>query len=152
MSRSLRRIAPVLLLSAVAGCSTVKDAKDSVTDWFNGGNSTPSTTGKKAAGNNAAAKPATATPGYGTQPDTAVPPPAYMPRTSATSGLLLVNTKPPRAKVYLDDMYYGLSPVRLEMEPGVHTISVKLEGYKMATKKISVRKDDNTEMELNLER
>lgn len=79
-------------------------------------------------------------------------PPAYMPRASATAGLLLVNTKPPRAKVYLDDVYYVLSPVRLKMEPGIHAISVTLEGYKMAAKRVSVRKDDNTEMELNLER
>jgi len=102
----------------------------------------------------AAAKPApaaTVTP-YGAQPGAAAPPPAYMPRASATAGLLLVNTNPQRAKVYLDGVYYGLSPLRLEMEPGVHAISVKLEGYKMITEKVSVRKGDNTEMELNLDR
>ncbi|MDD5385208.1 MAG: PEGA domain-containing protein [Gallionella sp.] len=95
--------------------------------------------------------PATATPGYGAQPGAAAPP-AYMPRASATAGLLLVNTNPQRAKVYLDGVYYGLSPLRLEMEPGVHAISVKLEGYKMVTEKVSVRKGDNTEIELNLDR
>lgn len=102
----------------------------------------------------AAAKPAPAAamPAYGAQPGGAVPPATYMPRASATSGLLLVNTNPQRAKVYLDGVYYGLSPLRLEMEPGVHAISVKLEGYKMVTEKVSVRKGDNTEMELNLER
>lgn len=104
----------------------------------------------------AAAKPAPAAPGvmpaYGAQPGGAAPPSAYMPRASATAGLLLVNTNPSRAKVYLDGVYYGLSPLRLEMEPGVHAISVKLEGYKMVTEKVSVRKGDNTEMELNLDR
>lgn len=106
----------------------------------------------------AAAKPAPAMmpantmPAYGVQPGSAVPPPAYMPHASATAGLLLVNTNPQRAKVYLDGVYYGLSPLRLEMEPGVHAISVKLEGYKMVTERVSVRKGDNTEMELNLER
>lgn len=99
-----------------------------------------------------AAPASTVTPGYGTQPGAAAPPPAYMPRASATAGLLLVNTNPQRAKVYLDGVYYGLSPLRLEMEPGVHAISVKLEGYKMVTEKVSVRKGDNTEMELNLDR
>jgi hypothetical protein len=78
--------------------------------------------------------------------------PAYTPRASATTGLLMVNTNPQRAKVYLDGVYYGMSPLRLEMEPGVHAISVKLEGYKMVTEKVSVRKGDHTEMELNLER
>jgi hypothetical protein len=101
-----------------------------------------------------AAKPAPAAmPAYGVQQQgSAVPPPAYVPHASDTAGLLLVNTSPSRAKVYLDGVYYGLSPLRLEMEPGVHAISVKLEGYKMVTEKVSVRKGDNTEMELNLER
>lgn len=81
-----------------------------------------------------------------------MPPAAYTPHASATAGLLLVNTNPQRAKVYLDGVYYGMSPLRLEMEPGVHAISVKLEGYKMVTEKVSVRKGDNTELELNLER
>jgi hypothetical protein len=104
-----------------------------------------------------AAKPVSAAPvpayGYGVQQQgSAVPPPAYMPHASDTAGLLLVNTSPSRAKVYLDGVYYGMSPLRLEMEPGVHAISVKLEGYKMVTEKVSVRKGDNTEMELNLER
>ena len=91
-------------------------------------------------------------PSYGAPPGGAVPPPAYMPRAGETTGLLLVNTSPSRAKVYLDGVYYGLSPLRLEMEPAVHAISVKLEGYKMVTEKVSVRKGDNTEMELKLER
>jgi len=100
----------------------------------------------------APAAPATMMPSHGMQPGSAVPPPAYTPRASDTTGLLLVNTSPSRAKVYLDGVYYGLSPLRLEMEPSVHAISVKLEGYKMVTEKVSVRRGDNTEMELNLER
>lgn len=99
-----------------------------------------------------APKPAPgAVPAYG-EPNGAVPAPTYTPHASDTAGLLLVNTNPPRAKVYLDGVYYGMSPLRLEMEPGVRAISVKLEGYKMVTEKISVRKGDNTEIELNLER
>lgn len=70
----------------------------------------------------------------------------------ANAGLLLVSTSPPRAKVYLDGVYYGLSPLRVEMEPGVHAVAVKLKGYRTVTEKVSVRKGDNTEMELNLER
>ena len=91
-------------------------------------------------------------PGYGVQPGSPVPPPAYMPRANATAGLLLISTKPSRAKVYLDGVYYGMSPLRMEMEPGIYTASVKLEGYRMVTEKVSVRKGDNTELELNLER
>lgn len=89
---------------------------------------------------------------YGVPANAPVPASSYSPHASATAGLLLVNTNPQRAKVYLDGVYYGMSPLRLEMEPGVHAISVKLEGYKMVTEKVSVRKGDNTEMELNLDR
>jgi hypothetical protein len=77
--------------------------------------------------------------------------PVYTPHASDTNGLLLVNTNPARAKIYLDNVYFGLSPLRLELDPGVHTISVKLIGYKMVTEKVSVRKGDSTEMDLDLE-
>lgn len=87
-----------------------------------------------------------------TPPVSAVPMPTYTPRASATSGLLLVNTQPARAKVYVDGVYFGLSPLRVEVDPGVHAVSVKLEGFKMATEKVSVRRGDNTEMDLTLER
>ncbi|MBI5919673.1 MAG: PEGA domain-containing protein [Nitrosomonadales bacterium] len=97
------------------------------------------------------AAPATYAPAVA-MPGAAIPAPAYSPRASATSGLLLVNTTPGRAKVYLDGVYFGLSPLRLELEPGIHAISIKLEGYKMSTEKVSIRKGDNTEIELNLER
>jgi hypothetical protein len=82
----------------------------------------------------------------------AAPPPAtYIPHASDTNGLLLVNTNPERAKVYLDGVYFGLSPLRLELDPGVHALSVKLLGYKMVSEKVSVRKGDSTEMDLDLE-
>lgn len=103
-----------------------------------------------AAAKPAPAVPATVMPGDGAQPGSTVPLPAYMPNASA--GLLLVNTSPPRARVYLDGVYYGMTPLRVEIEPGVHAVVVKLEGYKIVTEKVSVRKGDNTEMELNLER
>lgn len=71
---------------------------------------------------------------------------------SITTGLLSVTTNPPRAKVYVDGVYFGLSPLRSEIEPGIHEVVVKLTGYKTATEKVSVRKGDNTELELILER
>jgi len=76
----------------------------------------------------------------------------YIPHASETNGLLLVNTNPDRAKVYMDGVYFGLSPLRLEIEPGIHAVSVKLLGYKMVAEKVSVRKGDSTEMDLDLER
>jgi len=95
-----------------------------------------------------------------TSPVTAVPAPAtsvatpastYTPHASETNGLLLVNTNPDRAKIYLDGVYFGLSPLRLELDPGVHALSAKLLGYKMVSEKVSVRKGDSTEIDLDLE-
>lgn len=85
------------------------------------------------------------------QPVGELPASSYKAHASETAGLLLVNTSPSRARVYLDGVYYGMSPLRLEMEPGIHAISVKLAGYNMVTEKVSVRRGDNTEIELNLE-
>jgi hypothetical protein len=71
--------------------------------------------------------------------------------TPSKTGMLILSTKPAHAKVYLEGVYYGLSPLRVEVEAQVHNVSVKLEGYKTATEKVSVRKDDTTELELVLE-
>ena len=77
---------------------------------------------------------------------------AYQPRVNTSSGLLLINTIPARAKIYIDSVYYGLSPLKLELDTGVHALSVKMDGYKMTMEKVSVRKGDSTEVELKLER
>ena len=99
-----------------------------------------------------AASPVTVPTAPATQPGIAPSYPTYTPHASDINGLLLVNTNPARAKIYLDNVYFGLSPLRLELDPGVHTISVKLTGYKMVSEKVSVRKGDSTEMDLDLER
>ncbi len=78
--------------------------------------------------------------------------PANKSSANVTNGILSVNTNPPRAKVYLDGVYFGLSPLRFEIEPGIHDIVVILKGYKTASEKVSVRKGENTELELSLER
>lgn len=98
-----------------------------------------------------AAPAAPMTQSYGVQPGSEATASTYRPHASDANGLLLVNTNPSRAKVYLDGVYYGMSPLRLEIEPGIHAISVKLAGYNMVTEKVSVRRGDNTEIELNLE-
>lgn len=70
----------------------------------------------------------------------------------AGNGTLALSTRPARAKVYLDGVYFGMSPLRVEVEAGIHEVGVKLDGYKAATEKVSVRKGDITELELMLER
>lgn len=71
---------------------------------------------------------------------------------AATTGSLAVSSRPSRAKVYLDGVYFGLTPLRTEIEPGVHSVDVKLDGYKTISEKVSVRKGEATELELKLKR
>jgi PEGA domain len=66
-----------------------------------------------------------------------------------TTGVVRVSTQPSRAKIYVDGIYYGMSPQRLELEAGVHTLIAKLRAYKTESEKILVRKDEATELELS---
>jgi hypothetical protein len=67
------------------------------------------------------------------------------------TGRLAIATTPSRAKVYVADVYYGLSPLNLELEPGIYTLHFKLDGFKTATEKVSVRKGDTTGLEIGLQ-
>ena len=74
------------------------------------------------------------------------------PGNSAVQGRLQVATSPPRAKVYLGDVYYGLTPLKLDLEPGIYALRLKMDGFKIAAEKISVRKGETTELEVVMEK
>jgi len=73
------------------------------------------------------------------------------PQASSANGVLVVSTEPAHASVYLDGVYYGMSPLHAEVAAGVYKVEVKLKGYKAASEKVSIRKGDTTELELALE-
>lgn len=77
-----------------------------------------------------------------------LPPPAAA--AAVAKGTLLLNSIPARAKVYVDDVYYGLTPLRIELVPGVYPVRLELEGYQSIAEKVSVRSDDHTELEMKL--
>lgn len=79
----------------------------------------------------------------------AAPPVAVVTEQAAT-GALSITSKPARAKVYLDEVYFGLTPLRVELDAGVHKVEVKLDDHKGTSEKVSVRKGETTELELNL--
>jgi hypothetical protein len=85
-----------------------------------------------------------------------VAPPERMPASQATrpgmTSQLAITTIPARAKVYVGDVYYGLSPLKLELEPGIYTIHFKLDAFKTAIEKVSVRQGEITELEIRLEK
>jgi hypothetical protein len=66
-------------------------------------------------------------------------------------GQVLVTTRPARAKVYVDDVYQGLSPITLELPTGTNQLHVKLDGHRAASEKVAVRRGTTVELELKLE-
>jgi hypothetical protein len=84
-------------------------------------------------------------------------PASAVPATSAPAatpakGILVIGTVPPQAKVYIDEVYYGMSPLHLDMEPGIHTVAIELDGYRKVKQKVSVRQGDTTDLELKLKK
>ncbi len=81
-----------------------------------------------------------------------VVPAASVAESGAQTGTLAVSSVPTRAKVYVDGVYFGLTPLRAEIGVGVHEVSVRSDGYQAASEKVSVRKGDSTELEMKLKR
>lgn len=85
-----------------------------------------------------------------------VAPPERMSASQAArpgmTGQLAITTIPARAKVYVADVYYGLSPLTIELQPGIYTINSKLDEFKTATEKVSVREGETTELEIRFEK
>jgi len=67
-----------------------------------------------------------------------------------STGALSIATSPTRAKVYLNSIYYGLSPQRLELKPGIYNLLIKKEGFFEYREKIAVDKGRMTEVEEKL--
>jgi hypothetical protein len=69
----------------------------------------------------------------------------------AVNGTLSLKTVPSRAKVYVDGVYFGLTPLRVEIDTGVRDVSVKLDGYQTASEKVSIRRGDTTILKMKLQ-
>lgn len=67
-------------------------------------------------------------------------------------GRLSLNSVPPQTQIYIDDVYYGLTPLAIDLAPGIYTVSFKLAGFKNAAQKIAVRKGRVTEFAVILEK
>jgi hypothetical protein len=81
-----------------------------------------------------------------------VAPVSTLSEPAVTKGALSISSIPSRAKVHVDGVYFGMTPLRAEFAVGVYEVSVKLDGYKASTEKVSIRKGDSTEMEIKLKR
>lgn len=68
------------------------------------------------------------------------------------SGRIVISTVPTRSKVYINDVYYGLTPISLDIDPGVYEVVIKQKGFKNSKEKVSVRKGQFTEIDVQMEK
>lgn len=73
-------------------------------------------------------------------------------QSAVAAGALSLKSVPERAKVYLDGVYYGLTPLNLTLAPGVYEVEMKTKGYRRSSEKVSVRQESTTELEMELEK
>ncbi|MBI5902987.1 MAG: PEGA domain-containing protein [Deltaproteobacteria bacterium] len=67
-------------------------------------------------------------------------------------GRVSVASEPPRAKVYIGGVYYGLTPITIDLEPGVYELTLRLKGRRENKEKISIRPGQLTEVEEALDK
>ncbi len=67
-------------------------------------------------------------------------------------GYFSVITMPTRVEVYSDDIYYGLTPLRVMVPTGVMSFDFRFDGHKSVTQKVLIRKDETTELLLQLQK
>lgn len=95
---------------------------------------------------------AKAAPGVTVYTDTPLPTvsPAVKTKPAAVTGWLVLTADPENVKVYVDDVYYGLTPLEAEMPVGIYQLRFELDGYTKSSEKVSVRRGDRTELKVKL--
>lgn len=68
------------------------------------------------------------------------------PEENASTGVLGISTLPTRAKIYLNHIYYGLSPQRLHLKPGIYNLIIKKDGFLDYSEKVAVDRERETEV------
>ena len=84
----------------------------------------------------------------GTEAQAPITPTATPP--ALTNALLIVKTEPVHAKIYLDGVYYGLSPLQVNMPAGIYKVEARQKGYRTSSEKVAIRLGNTTELELEL--
>lgn len=82
---------------------------------------------------------------------TAPLPPLKKENEATSNGTLIVTSKPPGARFYINDIYYGKTPINIELRPGIYEITVRLRGFKDEKEKVAIRQGISTELDVFLE-
>jgi len=56
-----------------------------------------------------------------------------------TTGILDLNSTPSGAKVYVDGVYRGRTPLKVKLNPGAHDVEIRLSGYQTYRTRVQVR-------------
>jgi hypothetical protein len=59
--------------------------------------------------------------------------------TKQSVGFLDISSTPPNVQVYVDDAYKGITPAKIEVSAGPHTVLLRLAGYQDWSSEISVQ-------------
>jgi len=65
-------------------------------------------------------------------------------------GRISIVSTPSRAKVYIGDVYYGLSPLQLDLPAGIVTVLIKHSGYANYVEKVALQPGKTLELEAEL--
>jgi len=71
---------------------------------------------------------------------------------SAGQGSIKVETQPNNAKIYVNQVFEGNSPINLKFTPGVYTVVAKKNGFKNQQESVRVRADRNISLNLIMDR
>ncbi len=71
---------------------------------------------------------------------------------STANGSLKVTSIPTGAKFYIGDVYYGKTPLVVELKPDIYEVTIRLRGYKDVKEKVAIRSGIATELDVYLEK
>ena len=74
-----------------------------------------------------------------------------LPLTGGNLGTLSIKTTPPRVRLYIDDVYYGLTPITVELRPDIYKVELRLKGHDGEIEKVSIRRGMTTELEVDFQ-
>jgi hypothetical protein len=82
-----------------------------------------------------------------TAPPTAARAKPAQKRIAPGKGRLTITTDPEHAKIYLDDVYYGLTPNSIDIKPGIYELTLKKAGRADYSEKVAIRDGEVTVLE-----
>ncbi len=72
------------------------------------------------------------------------------PQTTPKVGYININSNPPYAKVYVNDEYKGLTPLKLELKSGTYKLKLEKENYLSFTDQVQIKENVTIEKTYSL--